>query len=313
MPFAVQGLIGTLAGPVGPGHVLREPLPRPRRGGRTARGLGLRARGDGGGHRRRFARPRRRRARRCTWTRPVERVLTEDGRASGLVLADGDEVSARAVVSGADPAHHGGAGRRGAAGGLEAGRARGEGDAPARRPARLHRLAGRGALAGDDRHRLLARRPPAGRGRRPGRAPGRRAVDRGRVPDLGGSHAGPRGPPRALDVLPVLPAGRGRRGRRRRGHRPLRAACAHSSRTGSWTALPSGRGSSRPASASAAGTSSTARCCPGSCFERRPDRRAFGGVEGLYLGGSGAHPGGAVTGAPGYLAAQAVIEDLDRG
>ena len=32
----------------------------------------------------------------------------------------------------------------------------------------------------------------------------------------------------------------------------------------------------------------------------------------LYLGGSGAHPGGAVTGAPGYLAAQAVKEDLAR-
>jgi phytoene dehydrogenase-like protein len=45
-------------------------------------------------------------------------------------------------------------------------------------------------------------------------------------------------------------------------------------------------------------------------FERRIDRRRFGGIEGLYLAGSGAHPGGAVTGAPGYLAAQAVIEDL---
>ena len=32
---------------------------------------------------------------------------------------------------------------------------------------------------------------------------------------------------------------------------------------------------------------------------------------GAYLGGSGSHPGGAVTGAPGYLAARAVIEDLD--
>jgi phytoene dehydrogenase-like protein len=49
---------------------------------------------------------------------------------------------------------------------------------------------------------------------------------------------------------------------------------------------------------------------PGQLFERRPDRRRFGGVDGLYLGGSGAHPGGAVSGAPGYLAAQAMIEDL---
>ena len=37
--------------------------------------------------------------------------------------------------------------------------------------------------------------------------------------------------------------------------------------------------------------------------------RRFGGIEGLYLAGSGAHPGGAVTGAPGYLAARAVLED----
>jgi phytoene dehydrogenase-like protein len=49
---------------------------------------------------------------------------------------------------------------------------------------------------------------------------------------------------------------------------------------------------------------------PGQLFERRIDRRAFGGVEGLYLAGSGAHPGGAVTGAPGYLAARAALDDL---
>jgi phytoene dehydrogenase-like protein len=46
-------------------------------------------------------------------------------------------------------------------------------------------------------------------------------------------------------------------------------------------------------------------------LERRFGARRFGGIEGLYLAGSGAHPGGAVTGAPGYLAARAVIEDLD--
>jgi phytoene dehydrogenase-like protein len=33
-------------------------------------------------------------------------------------------------------------------------------------------------------------------------------------------------------------------------------------------------------------------------------------LTGLYLGGSGAHPGGGVTGAPGFLAAQAVLQDL---
>jgi phytoene dehydrogenase-like protein len=44
-------------------------------------------------------------------------------------------------------------------------------------------------------------------------------------------------------------------------------------------------------------------------LERRFAARRFGGIEGLYIAGSGAHPGGAVTGAPGYLAARAVLED----
>jgi phytoene dehydrogenase-like protein len=48
----------------------------------------------------------------------------------------------------------------------------------------------------------------------------------------------------------------------------------------------------------------------GEMLGERPGARRFGGVEGLYLAGSGAHPGGAVSGAPGYLAAQAVLEDL---
>jgi phytoene dehydrogenase-like protein len=48
-------------------------------------------------------------------------------------------------------------------------------------------------------------------------------------------------------------------------------------------------------------------------LEKRFGPRAFGGVEGLYLCGSGAHPGGAVTGAPGYLAARALLEDVGRG
>lgn len=35
-------------------------------------------------------------------------------------------------------------------------------------------------------------------------------------------------------------------------------------------------------------------------------------VEGLYLCGAGAHPGGGVTGAPGYVASHAVLKDLRR-
>ncbi len=47
-------------------------------------------------------------------------------------------------------------------------------------------------------------------------------------------------------------------------------------------------------------------------LEQRFPPRRFGGLDRLYLCGSGAHPGGAVTGAPGFLAARAVLEDLAR-
>jgi len=36
-------------------------------------------------------------------------------------------------------------------------------------------------------------------------------------------------------------------------------------------------------------------------------------LKGLYLGGSGAHPGGGILGAPGYNAAQAILEDWREG
>src|SRR5690606_25822644 len=38
-----------------------------------------------------------------------------------------------------------------------------------------------------------------------------------------------------------------------------------------------------------------------------------GAIPGLYLCGSGTHPGGGVTGAPGHNAARVVIADLRRG
>jgi phytoene dehydrogenase-like protein len=50
----------------------------------------------------------------------------------------------------------------------------------------------------------------------------------------------------------------------------------------------------------------------GEMLEMRKGARDVLGVDGLYVAGSGAHPGGAVTGAPGYLAARAVLEDLGR-
>jgi phytoene dehydrogenase-like protein len=48
----------------------------------------------------------------------------------------------------------------------------------------------------------------------------------------------------------------------------------------------------------------------GEMLQMRPGAREVLGVDGLYVAGSGAHPGGAVTGAPGYLAARAVLDDL---
>jgi len=48
---------------------------------------------------------------------------------------------------------------------------------------------------------------------------------------------------------------------------------------------------------------------PDQLLEQRPDVRRYGGIERLYLAGSGAHPGGAVTGAPGWRAAHALLAD----
>jgi phytoene dehydrogenase-like protein len=36
-------------------------------------------------------------------------------------------------------------------------------------------------------------------------------------------------------------------------------------------------------------------------------------IEGLYLCGAGVHPGGGVTGAPGYSASHKVLRDLKKG
>ena len=48
---------------------------------------------------------------------------------------------------------------------------------------------------------------------------------------------------------------------------------------------------------------------PGQLLEERLNPRSYGGKP--YLAGSGTHPGGAVTGAPGYLAARAILQDRE--
>jgi phytoene dehydrogenase-like protein len=56
-----------------------------------------------------------------------------------------------------------------------------------------------------------------------------------------------------------------------------------------------------------------ARLEPDQLFSMRPHPQAAQysmPVKGLYICGSGTHPGGGVTGAPGYNAAQRIIKDL---
>src|SRR3954471_16895296 len=97
VPLALQGLIGTLAGPEDPGtsfvalyHDLGEAAGPPGAWGYARGGMGavtqaLVAHAP------------------VRLSSPVERVLISDGRARGLVLESGEEVSASCVVSGADP------------------------------------------------------------------------------------------------------------------------------------------------------------------------------------------------------------------
>ncbi len=59
-----------------------------------------------------------------------------------------------------------------------------------------------------------------------------------------------------------------------------------------------------------AARSSTASCCPSQIYEHRFATRT--GIAGLYLCGSGAHPGGCVSGFPGRRAAEAVIADMAK-
>lgn len=56
------------------------------------------------------------------------------------------------------------------------------------------------------------------------------------------------------------------------------------------------------------GSRSGGNYAPDQLMERRPDYS--GPIEGLYLSGSPVHPGGSITGAPGYNCAGVVVDDL---
>jgi len=310
VPFALQGLIGTLAGPEDPGtafvgfyHELGEAA--------GAKGAWGYARGGMGAVTAALLAAAERAGARVELEAPVATVLVAGGRARGLVLEGGREVAARAVLSNADPLTTARlAGLPGPPGWRQAGPVvkvmlllDGLPDFPS--------WPGPEPWAGaiDIGYSLadLARAAADACAGRPAAAPWieaacQTAADPTLVPD--GRHvlslfcqcfptdtdagaaadaaiarfalACPGLPDRILDRLAL-------------GPRELEARFGL-----------------------AGGHIFHGEMLPGQRFEQRPGPRRFGGVEGLYLGGSGSHPGGAVTGAPGRLAASAVLEDAGR-
>jgi phytoene dehydrogenase-like protein len=320
VPFAIQGLIGTLAAPEDPGtafvafyHDLGEAAGAPgawgyARGGMGAVSAALRGAAKAAGAS-------------VHVSAPVERVLVEDGRAAGLVLEGGREVRARAVLSNADP--------------VRTARLAGLGEDAAASPG--------GAASRWDQDGpvvkvmlLLDGLPdfPSW----PGEEPWHGAIDIGyTLGELSDA---------AADARAGRPAAR-----------PwIEAACQTAADP---TLAPPGKHvvslfcqcfppGVDPDVAADAAIAHFAEACPdlpgrivdrlalgprelearfgitgghifhgemlpGQLLERRHGPRRFGGVDGLYLAGSGAHPGGAVTGAPGYLAARAALDDLAAG
>jgi phytoene dehydrogenase-like protein len=308
VPFALQGLVGTLAGPDDPGtafvslyHELGEAA-----GGAGAWGF---ARGGMGAVTQALALAARAAGAEVRLSAPVERVLTEDRRATGVALEDGSEQQARAVVSNADPL------RTATLAGVEPPRGWRQQGPVLKVMLLLDGLPDFPAWPGLDPWRgsidvgySLADLEHAAADARAGRPADRpwieaacqTAVDDTMAPperhvlslfcqcfpaDTDADAAADAAIGRFAETCPELPA----RiiDRLALGPRELEERFGL---TG--------------------GHIFHGEMSPDQLFEGRIDRRAFGGIEGLYLAGSGAHPGGAVTGAPGYLAARAVIEDL---
>ena len=306
VPFAVQGLIGTLAGPDDPGtafvafyHELGEAAGVPGAWGYARGGMGAVTRALGAAAEAAGAR--------VSIEAEVEQVLVEEGRAVGVVVG-GREVPARVVLSGADPVR-----TARLAGAPQPPGWRSSGPVvkvmllldglpdfpswPGSEPWRgaidigfsLEDLA---AAAEDARAGLPAARPwieaACQTAADPTLAPpGRHVVSlfcQCFPADVDAEAAADACVARFAEVCPGLPARV--LARFALGPRELEARFGL---TG--------------------GHIFHGEMLPGQVLEQRPGPRRFGGIEGLYLAGSGAHPGGAVTGAPGYLAARAVLED----
>ena len=308
VPFAVQGLIGTLAGPSDPGtafvgfyHDLGEAAGSPGAWGYARGGMGavtgaLRAAAEAAGAR-------------VHLNSEVERVTSDDGRrATGVVLGDGSEVAARAVLTNADPvrsAHLAGAEPP------EGWRQHGPVvkvmlllDGLPDFPSWPGAEAWQGAI---DIGFTLADLEQAAADAREGRpaakpwieAACQTAADPTLAPperhvlsmfcqcfpaDADAEAAADAAIARFAEVCPGLPDRIV--DRLALGPKELEARFGI---TG--------------------GHIFHGEMLPGQLLEERPGPRRFAGIDGLYLCGSGAHPGGAVTGAPGWLAAKAVLED----
>jgi phytoene dehydrogenase-like protein len=305
VPFAIQGLIGTLAGPEDPGtafvgfyHDLGQAAGVPgawgyARGGMGAVTAALRGAAEAAGARVRLE-------------SPVERVLVEDGRAAGVVLDGGEEVRAATVVSNADPVT----------------------------TSRLARVPGRRdwRQAGPVVKVMLLLDGLPDFPSWSGPAPWRGAIDIGfTMDDLSAAAADARaGRPAASPWIEAACQTAADDTLAPPGRHVLSLFCQ---------CFPTDADADSAADAAiarfaevcpelpdrivdrlalgpreleqrfglAGGHIFHGEMLPGQLFDGRyaPDR--FEGIEGLYLAGSGAHPGGAVTGAPGYLAARAVI------
>jgi len=307
VPFAIQGLIGTLAGPEDPGtafvgfyHDLGQVGDvlgawGYARGGMGAVTAALRSAAEAAGARVRLE-------------ASVERVLVENGRATGVVLESGEELPAMRVLSNADPL------RTSALAGVESPNDWRQGGPVVKVMALLDGLPDfpswpgpepwRGAIdIGFTLGELTAAAAEARAGRPAARpwieAACQTATDDSLAPagkhvlslfcqcfpvDVDAEAAADTAIARFAEVCPGLPERIVER--LALGPRELETRFGI---TG--------------------GHIFHGEMLPGQLLEERPAARAFGGIERLYLAGSGAHPGGAVTGAPGLLAARAVLED----
>ena len=306
VPFAIQGLIGTLAGPDDPGtafvgfyHDLGEAAGVPgawgyARGGMGAVTAALRAAAEAAGARVRLE-------------AAVERVLVDGGSARGLVLEGGEEVRARSVVSNADPVTSarlagldapdgwrqagpvvkvmllldglpdfpGWPGPQPWQGAIDIGftmddLAAAADDARDGRPAARPWIEAACQTAADD---TLA-------------PPGRHVLSmfcQCFPADVDAEAAADAAVARFAEACPDLP-----------------------DRIVERLAL--GPRELEQRFGIAGGHIFHGEMLPGQLLENRHRPERFGGIDGLFLAGSGAHPGGAVTGAPGYLAARAVLD-----